>query len=130
MGSCCRRPVRSTQGTQNICGSLSLSTGVSFRLTGPEPEAVIFLGSDGLSVTDMFSKFGCAALQTAGVRLADMTSRALHKAWQENPVAVTALLDKRMPMLIAKQKLFNIITKCATCNGMGCPLCGNLGFNP
>lgn len=129
MGSCCRRPVRPTQvNANNFCSSLSLSTGVTLRLNGEKPEAVIFVNREGMSIPDLFTVYRCGVVHTAGVRLADLVARALAKAWGENPDGVSKLFNNQMPMLTAKTKLFELLTRCPSCNGVGCHACHNIGF--
>lgn len=130
MGSCCRRSgVRAAQiAAHGFCGSLTLATSVSFQLAAEGPTAIIPLGHEALPIGEVMTKFKCSAVRSVGVKLAEIVALALKKAWSENEVAVRAMLNERMPMLTAKRRLFEVITKCQTCSGAGCPLCKNLGF--
>lgn len=108
-----------------FCGSISMATPITIQ----EGPVATLMTPDGLrqDITTALSRFNCTE-QHAGIKLALLVARALPRAFEANAQAVRALFNRQMPLLMIKDKLFTLVNRCGSCNGMGCPTCGQTGF--
>jgi hypothetical protein len=106
-----------------------MATPVLLRQTATGvPEVTVTVGSERVSLPEVLARFSCSGIPTVGVRLADVVARSLKTAWRKDPAGVSKILGSSMPLLTAKDKIYAMLEKCDFCKGIGCHVCGNLGF--
>lgn len=127
MGSCCRR-TKSLAAPTSFCGTLAMATPVMFQDQGSGVEPTILVGGGRMSLATALTNFSCSSTPTVGVRLAELLVRATNAAKKSSPEKLKGLTGRSIPLLSAKDALFNILDKCGFCKGIGCSTCNNEGF--
>lgn len=125
--SCCRR-TKGTVTPTSFCASITMATPVMFQDQGSGIEPTILVGSERMSLAKALAQFSCVSVPTVGVRLADILVRTTAAAQKKNPAKLKELANRGMPLLSAKDMLFNLLDKCGFCKGIGCSNCNNEGF--
>lgn len=126
--SCCRKSIRSS-ATKDFCSSITMATAVTFRTGATGVEATITTPTgQRLAIPEALAQHGCSGQQSAGIKLAEVVNRALLRVMQMKPDAIAGLLNRQMPLLMAKEKLFALVDRCGSCGGLGCVNCGSTGF--
>lgn len=125
--SCCRR-TKALASPASFCASITMATPVMFQDTGAGIEPTIIVGNERTPLAKALAQFSCSATPTVGVRLAELTVKTTAVAQKKNPAKLKELINRGMPLLSAKDVLFNMLDKCGFCRGIGCSNCNNEGF--
>lgn len=127
MGSCCRRTKGAAVPT-SFCATITMATPIVFQDTGNGVEPTLLVGAERVSLAKALAQFSCASTPSVGVRLAEIVAKTTTAAWNKNPAKVKELMNRGMPLLSAKDRIFSILDKCGFCQGIGCSNCNNEGF--
>lgn len=119
----CRRT--KTYGTgmpTDFCSVLSFSTPVALN-DSLVPEVQTF--DQRMTVPKAIEKYGC---KTSATKLSEIVMRCLGQIKANGHTNLLQdLKNRNMPLLMLKDRLFKLCTKCSSCKGAGCTSCNTTG---
>lgn len=122
---CCRRSPSHIAPT-DFCSNLNISTAVSLSQNGSSWAINIDTGPHTGNLESKIAS--CASRKSAGVKLAQVSVYALHKAISQGKQdALKEKTGRRMPLVLIKDFLFKLVGACTSCRGRGCSACNGMG---